>query len=199
MTISTEQISTIQQANGDVITSRGDRIGSIGQVYVDDETSEPTWVTAKTGLFGTSESFVPLAGANIDGVDVVVNYDKETVKGAPRLDSDGLLSAEEEEALYAHYGLSGGHPGDSNQTEGAHQHSADTPADDTPADVTPADDTPAVTTQPAPQSLVSVTTATVENGHPRLRKYAVTENVIQSEPGRRDVQGVVREPNTEAP
>jgi uncharacterized protein (TIGR02271 family) len=64
-------------------------------------------VTAKTGLFGTSESFVPLQGANASGSNIQVNYDKATVKDAPRVDADGALSPEEEETLYSYYGLSG--------------------------------------------------------------------------------------------
>ncbi|HYP44222.1 MAG TPA: PRC-barrel domain-containing protein, partial [Propionibacteriaceae bacterium] len=108
ITISTDQLSSIAQGHGDVVTSGGEKIGSIGQIYVDDTTGDPTWVTAKTGLFGTSESFVPLQGANISGSNVQVNYDKATVKDAPRVDADGALSPEEEETLYSYYGLSGG-------------------------------------------------------------------------------------------
>ncbi|MBT2598118.1 PRC-barrel domain-containing protein [Arthrobacter sp. ISL-72] len=50
----------------------GDKIGSIGQVYTDDDSGEPTFVTVKTGLFGTSESFVPLQGASVEGDDTLV-------------------------------------------------------------------------------------------------------------------------------
>ena len=116
MTITTEQLTTLTGSNGNVVTSTGDKIGSIGQVYVDDTTSEPTWVTAKTGLFGTAESFVPLQGASVSGNDIQVNYDKHTVKDAPRVDADGALSPEEEETLYSYYGLSNG--GTSDHTSG---------------------------------------------------------------------------------
>ncbi|MDO5053316.1 MAG: PRC-barrel domain-containing protein, partial [Pseudoclavibacter sp.] len=36
-----------------VVGSDGERIGKVGQVYLDDQTQEPNWVTVKTGLFGT--------------------------------------------------------------------------------------------------------------------------------------------------
>ena len=45
--------------DGDVISTSGDKIGSFGQIYVDDETGEPTFVTVNTGLFGLKQSFVP--------------------------------------------------------------------------------------------------------------------------------------------
>jgi uncharacterized protein (TIGR02271 family) len=106
ITISTEQLTRLDQANGNVVTAAGDKIGGIGQIYVDDTTGEPTWVTAKTGLFGTSESFVPLEGASIQGSNIQVSYDKAKVKDAPRVDADGALSPEEEETLYSYYGLS---------------------------------------------------------------------------------------------
>ena len=94
--------------DGNVISSSGDKIGSIGQIYLDDQTGEPTFVTANTGLFGMKQSFVPLQGARVQDGDVIVDYDKDTVKDAPRIDDDGSLTPEEEDQLYSYYGLSGG-------------------------------------------------------------------------------------------
>jgi uncharacterized protein (TIGR02271 family) len=94
--------------NGNVVTTSGDKIGSIGQIYLDDQTGDPSFVTANTGLFGTSQSFVPLQGASVRDGDIVVDYDKDTVKNAPRIDDDGKLSPEEEDSLYEYYGLGGG-------------------------------------------------------------------------------------------
>src|SRR5918994_4870591 len=94
--------------DGNVVTTSGDKIGSIGQIYLDDQTGSPSFVTANTGLFGTSQSFVPLQGASVRDGDVVVDYDKDTVKNAPRIDDDGKLSPEEEDRLYEYYGLGAG-------------------------------------------------------------------------------------------
>ena len=108
MTITTKQLRAIAESGGDVRTTSGDKIGSIGQIYVDLSTGEPSWVTVRTGLFGMSESFVPLEGATDNGKDIMVNYDKDTVKDAPRIDADRDLSPDEEETLYAHYGMTSG-------------------------------------------------------------------------------------------
>ena len=87
-------------------TTDGDRIGRIGQLYLDDATEQPEWITVSTGLFGTKESFVPLADAQVDGDRVLVPYSKEQVRGAPRVDAEeGHLSEHEEAELYRHYGL----------------------------------------------------------------------------------------------
>ena len=90
----------------DVYGSDGTKIGAARQVYVDDETGAPEWVTVRTGLFGTSESFVPLADATVSGDRVVVPYDKSFVKDAPNLREDGHLTPEQERELYAYYGRS---------------------------------------------------------------------------------------------
>ena len=94
--------------DGDVLSASGEKIGSVGQIYLDDQTGEPTFVTANTGLFGMSQSFVPLRGARVENGNVVVDFDKTTVKDAPRIDDDGSLSPAEEDQLYAYYGMSTG-------------------------------------------------------------------------------------------
>ena len=103
MTITTDQA---RQLSGKVYSQNSDKIGNIGQIYLDDESGQPTWVTTKTGLFGSSESFVPLEGARVEGNDVYVDFDEDKIKDAPRIDPDGSLSPQEEDELYRYYGLS---------------------------------------------------------------------------------------------
>jgi len=103
MSIRNEDVHLIATGNGEVRSATGERIGGIGQIYLDNESGEPNWVTVKTGLFGTQESFVPLAQADASGADVTVPYDKDTVKNAPRLDAGGALTPEEERRLYSYY------------------------------------------------------------------------------------------------
>jgi PRC-barrel domain len=102
MGISTEELRAAYVRSGNVYAG-AKKVGGIGQIYLDDETSEPTWVTVKTGLFGTSESFVPLNQARLEGNDIVVDYDEDTIKNAPRIDADGDLTPREELALFRYY------------------------------------------------------------------------------------------------
>ena len=81
----------------DVYDSDGGKIGEAGQVYVDDETDEPEWVTVRTGLFGARESFVPLADAYFSEHGLTVPFDKTFIKNAPNQDVDGHLTPEEEQ------------------------------------------------------------------------------------------------------
>jgi uncharacterized protein (TIGR02271 family) len=90
-----------------VVDAEGNKIGAVQKVYRDDTTGEPEWVTVRTGLFGTKETFVPLAGATRTDNGLRVPHDKDVIKDAPRIDVDGHLDRSEEGALYAHYGMSG--------------------------------------------------------------------------------------------
>ncbi len=93
--------------DGTVYTTEGEKIGRVGQIYLDDETNTPEWVTVATGLFGSKESFVPLTDAQVEGDRVVVPFDKDKIKGAPQIDADtGHLSQDEERQLYSYYGKS---------------------------------------------------------------------------------------------
>ena len=95
------------------VDSTGAKIGKIGQVYVDDQTSQPLWVTVSTGLFGTKESFAPLYGSQYteDG-NLQLAVTKDMVKDAPGVDADGAIDDSENEALYTYYQ---GHLGDAAQ------------------------------------------------------------------------------------
>src|SRR5918911_163781 len=104
--ISRDSVQTL--IGGTAYSSDGDKIGSIGTVYLDNASGEPAWVTVKTGLFGSNESFVPLEQAEQTGDGIRVPYDKDRVKNAPNIETDRELSEQEEDQLYAYYGLGGG-------------------------------------------------------------------------------------------
>lgn len=88
-----------------VIDRNGDKIGSVGQVYVHNSTNNPSWVTVNTGLFGTKETFIPLNDAKLKGEEIHVPYEKDFVKDAPNIDEDSELSPEQENELYRYYGV----------------------------------------------------------------------------------------------
>ncbi|GAA3589727.1 PRC and DUF2382 domain-containing protein [Nonomuraea rosea] len=88
-----------------VVGSDGQSIGKVGQVYLNDRSGEPEWVTVRTGFFGMKQTFVPLANARRSGEEIRVPFDKEMIKDAPNIDVDGRLSLEEEADLYRYYGM----------------------------------------------------------------------------------------------
>lgn len=162
------------------IDSSGDKIGKIGQVYLDDQTGQPVWVAVSTGLLGTKQSFAPLSGAQADGDDVRLAVSKDLVKDAPNVEDDGHLEDSENDALYRYYA----------DYLGAEQQA---PAGDTGRRDTSGDD--AMTRS---EEQLHVGTEQVEVGRARLRKYVVTENVTQTVPVTREEVRVEREPITDA-
>ncbi|RBY89142.1 photosystem reaction center subunit H [Blastococcus sp. TBT05-19] len=189
--ITEQQISTVI---GSTAVGRDGKLGTVGEVYLDDETGRPEWATVRTGLFGTKEAFVPLAQADITGDELRLPYDKDKVKNAPHMDSEGHLSPTEESELYRYYGLEGG-TGPTTDTTTAHT----TTGTDHPGTV--GHDTSRPTTDNAmtrSEEHLNVGTRSEEVGRARLRKYVVSENVTETVPVAREEVRVEREPITDA-
>ena len=191
MSITIEQAQTL--AGGHVYAADGGKVGSIGQVYLDDATEQPTWVTVKTGLFGHSETFVPLQGARVDGADLVVGYDQASIKGAPRVDPDGHLDPDDEDELYRYYRLDtqADEAGDVLSGRTGVEHGRGAVGHDTSGPTT--DD--AMTRS---EERLRVGTARREVGRARLRKYVTTETVSQTVPVSHEEVRIIREPITDA-
>lgn len=191
MTLTTDQLQGLLGRGGKVVGPDGAKIGGIGQVYLDDQNGTPEWVTVTTGLFGSSESFVPLRGARASGDDIAVDFDKDTVKDAPRVDANGHLSPQEEDQLYAYYGLGDGYAGNGHVDTAEHVEGVATTGHDTSGPNTDA----AMTRS---EERLRVGTQTREAGRARLRKFVVTENVTETVPVRREEARITREPITDA-
>lgn len=160
----------------------GDKLGTIDELYADDRTGEPEWVTVKTGLFGSRSTFVPLAGATTSesGDDLVLPYDKGQVKDAPNIDADGTLTEEEERELYRHYGREADYDREREQRR---------QADEQRAEATRSGDAGPATGDARQGELVGE-----GRGGVRLRKYLVTEERTITVPVTREEVRVEREP-----
>src|SRR4051794_20254534 len=100
-----------------LVDNDGDKIGKIDDIYLDQDTNEPEWAVVTTGLFGTKQTFVPIADASATEDGVRVPYEKSQVKDAPRVDPDGRLSHDEERQLYQHYGRDWGSSWDTRESD----------------------------------------------------------------------------------
>lgn len=186
-----------------LIDPSGGDIGEVQEVYLDHQTDRPEFALVNTGLLGRNSTFVPLAGASLDGPRIWVEVDKGQVSDAPKFDPEAELSLQQEEEIYRHYGIS--HSG-SSDTDGGER--ADAGAEATGAAEDPSRETtdhpgarpvsetkspepttpgtaphePGKTAEAASSSSAG-TTAPVpddsrsEQGLPRLRRYVVTEEV----------------------
>ncbi|MCP9958316.1 PRC-barrel domain-containing protein [Streptomyces sudanensis] len=92
--------------NQDVIDPKGHKIGVLEAVYVSTATDEPAMATVRTGLPTRQRLvFVPLDDATVGPGYVRVPYDKGTVRKAPAIGTDDVLAAEDERAVFHHYGM----------------------------------------------------------------------------------------------
>jgi len=201
--------------------SDGEKIGKVGQVYLDDQTGQPEFVTVNTGLFGTSESFVPVSGATFSGDRLEVPYTKDKVKDAPKVGDDGHLDEAEEQRLYEYYdmgyGSGSGYSETTTTTDSTTSGLAGTTGttgttgtySDTTTGTTDREsgirsegyDTSGPTTDDAmtrSEEQVRVGTQRQEAGRARLRKWIETDTVTETVPVTREEAVVEREPITDA-
>lgn len=176
--------------------STGDKLGKVGQVYVDTDSGRPLWASVNTGLFGMSESFVPLENASFEGDELRVAYDKDRVKDAPRVEADREISEEEQSQLWEYYGLSGSSSGTDFDTTGTTGTTGGFDSTRGAGHDTSGPDTDDAMTRSEEE--LSVGKRSVETGRARLRKHIVTENQTVTVPVEREEVVLEREPITDA-
>jgi uncharacterized protein (TIGR02271 family) len=185
-----------------VVDNNGDKVGTVKQVYVDQNDGHPLFASVSTGLFGTSESFVPLETATFSGGTLHVGYDKAMVKDAPRVDADGALGVDEENTLFSYYGITGSGTTDTTTTGVGHTEHTDTTTTTGTAGFEGAGhDTSGPNTDDAmtrSEQHLEVGTQKVQTGRARLRKHIVTEQQTVTVPVQHDEVRLEREPITDA-
>ena len=93
-----------------VIASDGHKAGNVETVLFDEDTDEPTVILVATGILGRKVTMVPLAQATLGAKgELHVPYDRDLIHSAPHHDPEVELTAADEAAVFAHFGLS--HPG----------------------------------------------------------------------------------------
>ncbi|MFS8099555.1 PRC and DUF2382 domain-containing protein [Lentzea alba] len=156
----------------DVIDNKGEKIGSVKRVWLEDGTGKPMWAEVHTGLFGMKESFVPIQQGQVTGGAITVPVAKEQVKDAPGVQTSGdHMSDREQEALYRHYGMI------PRAKTGEHDRLGGDAAEVTLS-----------------EEKLDVGKRSVETGRVRLVKHTVTEEQNISVPVTHEEVRVVREP-----
>lgn len=154
--ISTEQIDDLLSRRTDVIGQDGEKLGTLGRIYMDDRTNVPNFATMNSGLFGMKEHLFPLSEARISTDGLRIPFTKEVVKGAPAIVIDGHLSEHDEKSLYDYYSqarLGAGSP-----------------------DETPRKDSPDALSVPSPSTREETLSPEYPDAaHGGLRKYVVSE------------------------
>lgn len=190
--IQREQI--LESRGARMLNRDGDKIGSINDIYLDQDTGQPEWALVATGWFGAKGTFVPLAEAALEDSDIVVPYTSDQIKGAPNMEPNGELSQREETDLYNYYGLN---YSESSSNSGLPEGATGT----TGGERAEGHDVSGPTTDDAmtrSEEELRVGTTQEERGRARLKKYVVTEQVQQTVPVQHEEVRIERGPVTDA-
>lgn len=195
--------------------SKGDKLGSVKEIFLDDNSGKPTFVEVNHGLFGLSSSLVPLRGATFENGELRLAFAKDLIKDAPDFDSDSSLTTANQDELNQHYGVGTADYQDIYETPaprgGAREEAARTETARTDVagaanttDTKGAQDAARTEKKAAADdgSLVrseeelNVSKENVQTGEARLRKFVVTETETVDVPVSREEVRVVRTPLT---
>jgi len=83
----------------------GEKIGTIEEIYLVEETGQPEWALVKMGRISRRTTLVPIRDAQPTADGVRTRYDKSVVSEAPPVDADKEPSEEQVTAIYRHYGV----------------------------------------------------------------------------------------------
>ena len=161
-----------------VVGADGDEVGTIDEVFKDDQSGRASWIRIRTGLFGMKGRLVPVAGCRQTERGLVVAFSKQQIKDAPDIDAERHLSAAEVDQLNRHYAM---RPSGTGQAPGR---AADQDREDEEW----------VTRS---EERAHVGTESHESGRVKLRKHVETEPVEQDVRVSHEVADIQREPITE--
>ena len=202
-------------ANATAYDVDGDKVGGVKDVYVNDTTGQPDFVSVNHGLFGGGDSIVPLRGHTLRDGELHLAFQKDRIEDAPDLDENGHLTTEDQDAFYRHYGLENTQDVTTYETgnrfaetgaagaagAGAGYAAGErTDVDTERRDVVDADRRDVADNDEIIRSeeQLNVSKDRVETGEVRLRKYVVNETETVEVPVEREEVRVVREPITDA-
>lgn len=169
----------------EVIDTYGETVGPVAQLWLADGSGLPLWASVHTGMFGRTESILPLQSAELHDEQVHVPFSKDQISQAPQIDTASPAMTEgEQTALSQHYGLQP----DSSWTAGA--------AEIIDPDLvgTPGSDDRMLTRS---EERATVGTERVAAGRVRLVKYVVTELQQVTIPVSHEEVRLEREPITD--
>ena len=201
-------------ANATAFDVDGDKVGGVQDVYVNDTSGQPDFVSVNHGLFGAGTSIVPLRGHTLRDGELHLAFPKDRINDAPDLDENGHLTTDDQDAFYRHYGLTetkdvttydtGRHAAGAGAgaagaagagaAAGERRDVKDVETDAAAAGAAATDKDAIIRSE----EQLNVEKDRVESGQVRLRKYVVNETETVEVPVEREEVRVVREPITDA-
>ncbi|PMC71735.1 PRC and DUF2382 domain-containing protein [Corynebacterium aurimucosum] len=188
--------------NATAYDKAGEKLGSVKEVFVDEQSGQPTFVEVNHGLFGMSSSLVPLRGHDFTGDELKLAFSKDRIENAPDFDSDKPLTPEAQADIFKHYDLENAQDVTTYRDErderagvagaGAGAHAKDETA------ATSSNLTNNEGEVIRSEERLDVNKERVATGEARLRKYVVTDTETVEVPVEREEVRVERTPISEA-
>jgi hypothetical protein len=169
-------LDTLLGWRGRTVRDRNDeKIGKIGDLYLDEETDRPAYAGVRTGLLGRRESIIPLEGIVERDGELIAPYDAELVHDAPAIDPDEALDDAEQTRLARHYDAPSASPSVPDVP----------PASSSATDAGP-DRSAGAEMIRSEEEVVTGTTGMKAAERVRIRKVLVTDHVTKKVPVRRE-------------
>ncbi len=83
----------------------GDKIGTIEEIFLVEETGRPEWALVKIGRIKSHTTLVPLTSAQPVSDGVRIGFGKDVVSEAPKIEPGEEPSLRQVEEVYGHYGM----------------------------------------------------------------------------------------------
>ena len=89
----------------EVVDSNGNKVGTVEGVWADAESGGLEFIGVHGSVFTRGVHVVPAANIHTDGNRITLPFDKDRVNDSPRFSNEDVLSDEDEEKIYNHFGI----------------------------------------------------------------------------------------------
>lgn len=96
-------LNALLKAKSAVYGPNREKVGTLGNIYMDLASGDPDFVTVRLGLFGTEELLVSLRGAVFTDGHLQVRFTKQVIRQAPSVDPGTTLGDAEKALLEGYY------------------------------------------------------------------------------------------------
>lgn len=98
-------LNALLNAKSTVYGPQREKVGTLGNIYMDAASGDPDFVAVRLGLFGTEELLVSLRGAVFTDGHLQVRFTKQDIRHAPRVDPGAGLGDAEKAMLDGYYSV----------------------------------------------------------------------------------------------
>ncbi|MDQ0096084.1 hypothetical protein [Paeniglutamicibacter psychrophenolicus] len=96
-------LNALKKAKSTVYGPSREKVGTLGNIFMDVRTGDADFVSVHLGLFGSEEALVSLNGAVFTDGHLQVRYAKDVIKHAPNIDPAAELGEEAKYMLDEYY------------------------------------------------------------------------------------------------